>query len=262
MATGKTLHLRRQGTCHLCGATLPVGRRAHWDASLRTVTCLACSGPGARAEAGGSAQQEYERRRAARERRVAERHPHASGLLLGLTDDPQHVKSWQRGATGERRLGELLERDLPSGVHVLHDLCVPGNRANVDHVVVTARHVYVIDAKHYTGKIERVNDGWAWRPEYRLSVGGRDRTPLVTAMVNQSRLVSQVLARNGHAQSVEPVLCFVDGEWPLLARPFRVHDVTVTWPRALVKTIRDEAIASERGAERAARALMTHLGRG
>jgi len=38
------MDLRYAGTCKVCGAALPAGARAYWDASARTVTCwsLAC----------------------------------------------------------------------------------------------------------------------------------------------------------------------------------------------------------------------------
>ena len=33
------------------------------------------------------------------------------------------------------------------------------------------------------------------------------------------------------------VLCFIDGGWGLLRRPFRIGDVLVTWPKALAHTV-------------------------
>ena len=33
------MDLRYAGTCKVCGAQLPAGSRAYWDAGARTVTC-------------------------------------------------------------------------------------------------------------------------------------------------------------------------------------------------------------------------------
>jgi hypothetical protein len=40
----KTMALRRPDTCIACGAALPAGVRAVWDAQSRTVHCVGCSG--------------------------------------------------------------------------------------------------------------------------------------------------------------------------------------------------------------------------
>ena len=38
----------------------------------------------------------------------------------------------------------------------------------------------MIDAKRYTGKIERRDRGWIFERDWRLYVHGRDRTKVVT----------------------------------------------------------------------------------
>jgi hypothetical protein len=50
------MDLRYAGTCKVCGAALPAGERAFWDASAKTVTCwlLACC------EADGLTRQEWQ----------------------------------------------------------------------------------------------------------------------------------------------------------------------------------------------------------
>lgn len=54
------------------------------------------------------------------------------------------------GRRGEERTAEVLDRAVsPGGATVLHDLMLPvaGVKANVDHVVVSGRHVSIIDTK-------------------------------------------------------------------------------------------------------------------
>jgi hypothetical protein len=162
--------------------------------------------------AGGSARAEYERR---------------SRRSVGRA--PQSTRAWAKGADGEQRVGASLETLTAGGAPVLHDRQIPGSRANIDHLVVAPSGVWVVDAKRYTGRVERRDRG------RRLFVNGCDRSKLVTAMSKQVEAVERALA--GQAIPIHPVLCFTGSEWPLLARPFTIGNVLVTWPTALVRTI-------------------------
>jgi hypothetical protein len=63
------------------------------------------------------------------------------------------VRTWQRGASGERHTARLLRRLTREGFVVFHDLAVPGNAsANVDHLVIGPTGVFVIDSKQWTGQ--------------------------------------------------------------------------------------------------------------
>jgi hypothetical protein len=240
--------LRRPDQCR-CGVQLGVGQRAAWNSVTRTVSCLACAeaiaaspreaspqGPEsvpepvvehiAEAEptpldaglAGGSAQAEFERRRARREARVREAHPRLGGLILALSDDPQSTRAWQSGATGERRLGEKLA-SLGETVIALHDRRVPRSRANIDHVVIGPAGVYVVDAKRYkNAKIAvRRTGGLFSAVREQLTVAGRDKTKLATDMQWQVHSVRAALATSTEFAEVPIVaaLCFIDAEFPL-----------------------------------------------
>jgi Nuclease-related domain len=54
------------------------------------------------------------------------------------------------------RLLDLLERQ---GWAVLHDLAVPGSRANIDHLVTGPAGVFVIDSQHYRGRLRSMGLG-------------------------------------------------------------------------------------------------------
>ena len=60
--------------------------------------------------------------------------------------------AWRRGAAGERRTARLLDPLERHGWAVLHDLAVPGSRANIDHLVIGPGGVFVIDSKQYRGR--------------------------------------------------------------------------------------------------------------
>jgi hypothetical protein len=242
MAGSRYLELRWPGTCVGCGAALGAGTQAWWDAEARTVLCIACcvraqepqrERPESRA--GSSARREYDRRKARYERSVREQHPIVGGARLKLRDEPQSVQAWSRGAEGEVRLGERLDRLASDEIHVLHDRRIPGTRANIDHLVVAPSGVYVVDAKRYRGAIRSRNVGSAFQPDVRLDVNDRDRTKLVISIGRQTEQVRRVLPG---ATPILPVLCFVLSDWGLLQWPFTVDGILVTWPRNLAKRIR------------------------
>ena len=80
------------------------------------------------------------------------------------------------------------------GLRVLHDRRVPGTRGNIDHIVIAPAGVFVVDAKHYEGRIEIRNKGWFLRPDYRLYVGRRDCSGLATGLGWQVEAVTAALA--------------------------------------------------------------------
>jgi hypothetical protein len=84
----------------------------------------------------------------------------------------QDPDRWARGAAGEQATAALLRRLAPSRWTVLHDLAVPGSRANIDHLVIGPTGVWVVDTKAFRGKVEA---RWG-----RVRVAG---VPLSTASV-------------------------------------------------------------------------------
>jgi hypothetical protein len=190
--------------------------------------------------AGASAQREHQRRKAARERRVRERHPRIGELLLAVQGEPQHETAWRTGGEGEAAVAELLARRCGERIAVLHDRRIPGRRANIDHIVVAASGVYVIDTKRYRGRIEVTRP---WFGEAKLKIAGRDRTNLVAGLAGQVELVAARVAAVHDDVVVRGALCFVapdgalsDSGLPLL-RTLRVGGVELLYPRALAERL-------------------------
>jgi hypothetical protein len=251
----KRMRLRYAGTCAACGSALAVGATAWWDPAVRRVWCVPCQAPGvpptsgARPEVdaavpvdrgvpGASAEREGARRSARREERIRARHPRLGGLVLALTDDPRSTKVWSTGAVGEVKVGAALEAAADRGIDVLHDRRIPGSRANIDHLVVAPSGVWAIDAKRYSGRLECRDVGGWFRTDLRLFVGGRDKTTLVAGVRRQVDHVRAALAEAQKADvPVRGALCFVDTEVGLFAKPFRLDDVVVSWPRRLIPTL-------------------------
>lgn len=71
------------------------------------------------------------------------------------------------GRAAEENTGRVLVKLAERGATVLHDLRIPipGIHANIDHVVVAGRRVWLIDSK-------------AWAPGWYWTVGGKTRRGL------------------------------------------------------------------------------------
>jgi hypothetical protein len=80
----------------------------------------------------------------------------------------EQVRTWQRGAQGERHTARLLDRLTHDGYVVFHDLALPDSPANVDHLVIGPSGVFVIDSKQWTGSVHQDTDGLVWHNHYRL----------------------------------------------------------------------------------------------
>ncbi|MEN9644168.1 MAG: hypothetical protein RL238_837 [Actinomycetota bacterium] len=202
--------------------------------------------------AGGSALAEYEKR-SARElakqqqkidddaqwrQAIKEERPFLGRLVSAFTPAPQigpesqSTKAWKVGAEGEERVAEVLRGVV--GIEVLHDRLVPGKgKANIDHIVVGPGGVFVVDAKKYSGTVERRDVGGMFRVDERLYVNNRDRTGLVEAMLGQVDVVRAALATTFPDVPVHGVLCFVECTWNRPMRPKQVKGVTALWPMKL-----------------------------
>jgi Nuclease-related domain len=69
---------------------------------------------------------------------------------------------------------------------VLHDLAVPGSRANFDHLVIGPGGVFVIDSKQYRGRLQLDPTGRLWHGCYPLA-------PILRAVSFEADQAAQVL---------------------------------------------------------------------
>jgi Nuclease-related domain len=91
-----------------------------------------------------------------------------AGWGLRFRPSPNAV-AWRRGAAGERHTARLLAPLERHGWAILHDLAVPGSRANLDHLVIGPGGVFVIDSKQYRGRLKVDRFGRLWRGRYPLT---------------------------------------------------------------------------------------------
>ena len=64
-----------------------------------------------------------------------------------VTDLRKSLNNYRKGLEGERLVGEVLNKLSNDQTYVFHD--IPGDRFNVDHIIVSTRGVFVIETKHF-----------------------------------------------------------------------------------------------------------------
>ena len=77
------------------------------------------------------------------------------------------TETWHIGAEGEEAVIRALEH-LDSSFRVFHDIVLPGERQNIDHVVVGPAGTFVLETKNLHGIIKCYEDNWS-----RKKVGRR-----------------------------------------------------------------------------------------
>ncbi|HEU4899118.1 MAG TPA: nuclease-related domain-containing protein [Actinomycetota bacterium] len=124
------------------------------------------------------------------------------------------ARAWRQGAVGERRTARLLGPLERQGWAVLHDLALPGSRANIDHLVIGPGGVLVIDSKQYRGRLRLDSSGRLWHGGYPLA-------PALRAVDFEADQAAQVLT--------DPDVVVV----PILA----VHGAQVPWGKVVMQGV-------------------------
>ena len=136
----------------------------------------------------------------------------AVGWGLRFRPSPDAI-AWRRGAAGEQRTARLLGPLERQGWVVLHDLAVPGSRANLDHLVIGPGGVFVVDSKHYRGRLHLDPSGRLWHGRYPL-------TAVLRAVSFEADRAAQVLA---DPQVVVPIVA--------------VHGAQVPWGKVVTQGV-------------------------
>ncbi len=121
------------------------------------------------------------------------------------------TRAWRHGARGERRTARALRKLVRAGWTVLHDVAVPGSRANGDHLLIGPPGVFLVDSKAWHGHITLAVDGSAWHNGHPL-----DQT-LATVRWEAQHLAGAIGA------PVLPLLC--------------VHDTRIPWDEVYVDSV-------------------------
>jgi hypothetical protein len=139
----------------------------------------------------------------------------AAGWGLRFRPSPEAI-AWRCGAAGERRTARLLAALERHGWAVLHDLAVPGSRANIDHLVIGPGGVFVIDSKLYRGRLQLDPSGRLWHGRYSLA-------PTLRAVSFEADRAARVLPDPGVVVVVVPIVA--------------VHGARVPWGKVVVEGV-------------------------
>jgi Nuclease-related domain len=121
------------------------------------------------------------------------------------------TRAWRRGARGERRTARALRKLVRHGWTVLHDLAIPGSRANGDHLLIGPPGVFLVDSKAWHGHITQAVDGQAWHNGHPLDQA------IATVRWEAQQLATTIGA------PVLPMLC--------------VHDTRIPWNEIYVDNV-------------------------
>ena len=261
MSGVKVMRLRYCGVC-ACGAELAQGERAAYDRAAKVVRCLPCHDTASRVSppaqsdeapeivtrppaldvgvAGAGARLVHGRRKANDDAARAERSRVWRALnTFFYPDGRQSTNAWKVGAVGEELVGQALNALVDAGHgYALHDRRIPGKRSNIDHLLVVAAGVFVIDSKHYRrAEVSVERTGGLFGPvNETLKIGGRRKNDLVEALKNQGNIVHDALAAANHSDvPVIPVLCFVDASLTRRAQKRGVAGVRVSGRKGLAR---------------------------
>jgi hypothetical protein len=177
------------------------------------------------------------------------------GVANASTAEPQSTRAWAQGAMGEKRLAEVLK--TLTGVRFLSDRQVPYSEANLDFIVVSRSGVFVVDAKRHKGVITFRDEGDASRPDFRLFVNGRDCSSLADSMDWQVEAVERALEpKFDDMPVVTPVICFVEGKWPIPLPPVEFRGVLLVSERSIMSVVADDMFLGPRLVDRIYQALV------
>jgi hypothetical protein len=179
--------------------------------------------------AGKSAGEEYERRVRAREDRLKRNFGSKLGSFLSFVlTDSKNTEAWDKGRTGEIAVGATLnELAEENGWFVLHDRKIVGSKANIDHILITDRGIFVVDAKNMKGKIEVRTEGGILSRKEALFLEGRNQSRLIEGVRKQVSLVELALLNEALAIPVRGLLAFVGGEFSIFFKPTEVDGILI-----------------------------------
>jgi hypothetical protein len=205
-------------------------------------------------EAGRSAREQFEKRVAtSRAKRIDFFGPRFGKFLNFLIGDSTSTAAWRKGASGEAAVGEFLSKfAAENDFYVLHDRAIPGSKANIDHLLISDRGVFVIDAKNYTGLIQIRGEGNFFNSREVLYVGNRNQSKLVDGVKKQVLIVANALAKLNSEIPVTGMLAFVEADFPILFKPQAIDGVLINskgisssvFSKAVIKGIDLAAIAN------------------
>ena len=150
------------------------------------------------------------------------------------------IANLKQGRDGERTVGGYLAEFQREGFRIFND--IPGERGNIDHVIVSPHGVFVVETKTISKPVGRnavvTFDG------VHVLVDGRsmDRDPVEQALAQRSFLRKRLNDALGRPFPVRAVVVF-PGWWVERATGKKRDDIWVLSPGAVPSFIKNEPVA-------------------
>ena len=158
----------------------------------------------------------------------------ATVWIVFMVRDLLHIraqrKSWQDGMHGEMATAQALDRLQSRGCMVFHDL--PGDRGNIDHVIVAPNAVFAVETKWRSkrGDGKKAAQVWFDGKALEFPVGHRDGKSVDQALACASELSKYIKGKTGEPVKVVPVVALPGWYVTNRANPVE-HDAVAINPK-------------------------------
>ena len=151
----------------------------------------------------------------------------------------RRIQRLRLARSGEKAVGQHLERLRESGMYVFHD--VPGNGFNIDHVLVGEQGIFAVETKTLS-KPARGDAKITYSDGALLANGHRiERNPIVQARAAAKWLARMLQESTGRTLRAHPVVLF-PGWWVDPLPPEERRSLWVLEPKALPAFIENSPV--------------------
>ncbi len=143
---------------------------------------------------------------------------------------------WETGFEGEYSVIEALSKAKRLKGFLLSDIILPGQKANIDHVLICEQGIFLIETKAYTGLYHVSGDEW-----YVQTSSGKKRVKSISKTAKRyAAVLSAFLRENfGEYHFVNPMIVFtgagiIEGKSTIpIVSAFEIERYISTLPRKL-----------------------------
>jgi len=122
------------------------------------------------------------------------------------------IMNYRVGQEGEDRVVEVMRQSLDGNWFLFRNVTLPGQRADLDAVLVGSSGVWVLEIKNFTGEYRNIGEQWEYRAGNRWKRS--TKSPSRQAQDNAIRL-KNFLKADGIKQWVAPAVVWANQESPL-----------------------------------------------
>lgn len=124
-------------------------------------------------------------------------------VVARVLDANTPVRGWRKGAEGEEKVGQALNKLTSHGWKILHSI-PEGDRADIDHLAIGPGGIVMINTKHHAGARVSVT-------KYHINVNGSRTEHLKQVRSQKNRVEKRLSAVLGEPVHVTPCVVIYNG---------------------------------------------------